>query len=67
MRARHFLKGIATEAPLWLLVLEAAKWDPLRAQEIEAGLSERWWANYLAYREGASRAQGKEDWGPAWE
>jgi hypothetical protein len=61
------LKGLPTEAPLWLMILEAAGWDPLRAQEMEANLSERWWMNYLAYREGASRAAGNEDWGPEWE
>ena len=49
-----------------MMILEAAKWDPLKAQEIEANLSERWWMNYLAYREGASRAGGNEDWGPEW-
>lgn len=49
------------------MILEAAGWDPLRAQEIEAGLSERWWVNYLAYREQAARAQKKENWGPEWQ
>lgn len=47
---RLFLRGIAAEVPLWLIILEAAKFDPLRAQEIEAGLSEEWWTHYMVYR-----------------
>ena len=47
---RLFLRGIPASAPLWLVILEAARFDPLRAQEIEAGLSEDWWTNYMVYR-----------------
>jgi len=38
-----------------MLVLEAAQYDPLRAQEIEAGLTQTWWERWTAYHEAAAR------------
>lgn len=43
--------GRSNRAPLWHFVLEAAHHDPLRAQEIEAGVSQYWWECYLADRD----------------
>jgi len=34
-----------------VLVLEMAGYDPLRAQEIEAGLTQEWWERWLVDRE----------------
>lgn len=58
---RFFLQGVPTEVPIWMLILEAAHFDPLRAQEMEAELSERWWKNYLAYRHEASAVQRQQE------
>jgi hypothetical protein len=33
-----------------LIVLEAAGFDPLRAQEMEEILTEEWWRRYYIYR-----------------
>ena len=38
------------EAPLWATILDAAKDDPLRAQEIEDNLTLDWLQRYLVYR-----------------
>ncbi|KRT76723.1 MAG: hypothetical protein XU14_C0033G0021 [Armatimonadetes bacterium CSP1-3] len=46
---RLFFKGIPAEVPLWVAILQAASGDPLRAQEIESGLSEAWWQRYQEY------------------
>jgi len=34
---------------MWVLILEAASGDPLRAQEIEETLTKEWWLKYRAY------------------
>jgi len=47
-----------TDLPLWVLCLEAAGGDPLRAQEIEERVSERWWARLMVYRREMARAKG---------
>ena len=39
-----------------MIVLDAAGGDPLRAQEIENGVSERWWSYALIYREQQTQA-----------
>ena len=44
------------DPPLWLLVLEAAQGDPLRAQVIEAELSRVWWERWLIYRQEQGKA-----------
>lgn len=53
----RFLSGKPARAPLWLLILEAAQFDPLRAQEIEEGLKGEWWQLYEVYRHQLSVAQ----------
>lgn len=46
--------------PFWIQILAAADFDPLRAQEMEAGLSARWWNYYLiASKERATVAQAE--------
>ena len=45
-----------TDLPLWVLSLEAAGGDPLRAQEIEELVSEKWWARMMVYRREMARA-----------
>jgi hypothetical protein len=45
----RFLTGKPARVPLWLLILEAADFDPLRAQEIETHLERDWWELYLIY------------------
>jgi len=42
--------------PWWFRVLVAADFDPLRAQEITAQLSERWWYYYELAEQGKARA-----------
>jgi hypothetical protein len=37
--------------PVEVLLLEMAGYDPLRAMEIEAGLSRRWWRWWVADRQ----------------
>jgi len=37
--------------PVWVLILEAAGYDPLRAQEIEDNLTETWWNRWMYDRE----------------
>ena len=49
--------GHAVEVPLWVVVLDMADGDPLRAQEIEAGLSRDWWEKYMVYARERGRAQ----------
>jgi hypothetical protein len=44
-----------------LTILEAAKYDPLRAQEIEAGLSRVWWERYAIYQATAARLAKQEE------
>ena len=46
------------EAPPYeMLVLMAAKGDPLRAQEIEERLAARWWGLWLVYHEELKHAR----------
>lgn len=35
--------------PFWVAILEAAGGDPLRAQEMEAGLTREWWEYWTIY------------------
>lgn len=43
--------------PLWVQILYAAGGDPLRAQQIEAELSEEWWDHFIEYTHAAADAQ----------
>lgn len=36
--------------PQWFIVLEAAGWDPLRAQDMEERLTQAWWERYRVFR-----------------
>jgi len=36
--------------PIWAVILEAANYDPLRAQEIEERVNAQWWSRWLADR-----------------
>lgn len=38
------------DVPQWVLILEAAKLDPVRAAEIEEQSTQKWWARYLAFK-----------------
>jgi hypothetical protein len=46
------LRGIPVEASpdWWLVILEMANYDPLRAQQIEQELSMDWYRRYVAYK-----------------
>ena len=50
-----YLKGFVVEVPFWVLILEAAKGDPLKAQELEEGLTKDWWMKYRAYGKAVTR------------
>ena len=53
-----YFQGIPTcIPPSWVIVLEAADQDPLRAQEIEDKIGQRWWFYYRAYREALAKYQ----------
>lgn len=53
----HFLKGHGiTNPPIWLVLLDAAKGDPLQAQRMEDELTQVWWERYTAYRDELSKA-----------
>ncbi len=41
-------------------ILEAAKYDPLRAQEIESGLSQVWWQRYQVYQHEAAKVANEQ-------
>jgi len=43
----------------WVLILEAANGDPLRASELERELTQGWWERYLVYR--IEKAQAERD------
>jgi len=45
--------------PRWVVILNAADGDPLRAQEIESELNQYWWEHWLVYREEQGKAQAK--------
>jgi len=60
---RTFFKGHPAYVPQWVLILQAADFDPLRAQEIEERLTGRWWNYYqVATRERTKveRAQARK-------
>ena len=46
--------------PYWFFILEAAQFDPLRAQEIEERINQIWWERYLTHRAARSIADSKE-------
>jgi len=54
---KMYMRGIRAQVPMWVLMMDAAGHDPLRAQEIENGVSEIWWARWLAWR----KAYGDEE------
>ena len=37
--------------PTWILLLEAAGYDPLRAMEIEDKISQEWWERWMLDRD----------------
>ena len=41
-------------------MLEAAGGDPLKAQDMEARLTETWWTRWLAYRQAIQNQQAKD-------
>jgi hypothetical protein len=43
--------------PLWVSVLEAAKGDPLRAQQIEKELTGYWWERWVLYQRESTKAE----------
>lgn len=47
--------------PLWLMLIEAAHGDPLRAQEIEAGLNQVWAERYFVYRDELGQAMKRQE------
>jgi hypothetical protein len=44
-----FFKGHKMEVPLWVIILNAAGGDPLRAMEIEERISQEWWERMGEY------------------
>lgn len=56
---RWYFAG-AGEIPLWVMVLEAAGDDPLRAQEMEGQLSQLWWDRWMVNRRFRAEAQERE-------
>lgn len=46
-----------TDLPLWVLTLEAAGGDPLRAMEIEEQVNEVWWTRLMVYRRELARVR----------
>jgi len=54
------MRGIRTNVPTWLMILEAADHDPLRAQEIEDQVTARWWHRWLAWREEYGKEQERQ-------
>jgi hypothetical protein len=46
---------------LWHFILEAGGYDPLRAQEIEAQVSQEWWERWWVDREERIRAAPRRD------
>ncbi len=52
------LRGIlGAKPPPWANILAAADGDPLRAQEIENGVSELWWERWLALMQARSEVK----------
>lgn len=43
--------------PTWVILLEAANGDPLRAQEIEENLTAYWWSRYQEYTKERSKVK----------
>jgi len=43
-----------------MLVLEAAGYDPLRAQQMEAELSRDWWERYEVYHNAAAKVANEQ-------
>lgn len=46
--------------PVWAVILSMAQGDPLRAQEIEEGLTEEWWFRWLAWNSEMNRAEERK-------
>jgi hypothetical protein len=44
---------------LWVLILEAAGYDPLRAQEIVEGVNQVWWERWMVDRRHRLEAEKK--------
>lgn len=56
--------GYSGSPPYWVVLLEAAGWDPLRAMEIENACSATWWHRYKCYKEEtAPKKKGKLGYG----
>lgn len=47
--------------PPWVSILEAANFDPLRAQQIETDLTQYWWDRWLLYTKENRAAQVASD------
>ena len=45
--------------PRWYLILQAANFDPLRAQEIVESVSGEWWMNYMTWIKASGEAGDK--------
>lgn len=54
---RRRARGIPAVVPYWVDVLEMADGDPLRAMEIETGVSARWYGRAQVWREAIAEAQ----------
>jgi len=50
-------RGHAQKEAVWLVLLEMANGDPLRAMEIEEKITERWWLYWEAWREYKNRKE----------
>ncbi len=54
-----YFRGVPANIPAWVLILEAANMDPIRAAEIEEKATERWWKRYMRYRKKKNEAEKK--------
>ena len=48
--------GVAVPVPSWVVILEAAAGDPLRAQEIENGVNKFWYERWSLWNKLKSQA-----------
>ena len=53
--------GVPQAVPEWVLALDAANGDPLRAREIFEQVDERWWTYHMIYREAQADAQKEQE------
>lgn len=58
---RKYLSGESTNPPDWIILLEAANFDPLRAQVLEDEIGAEWFFRYTTYRREKARADAQRE------